>query len=129
MSSNAQIANLDAALKRRGSDITLRRQTTPMPTDLNVRGSHRNYEPDEIMGNVEDGDAKVILSPTGLSDTAWVNAFTATGGEIGTAPFEVGPGLPKRGDQVILDGRARNIEFVNPITINNQVVRIELQVR
>ena len=65
------VSRLDAALQRSGSDVILRRKTDPV-TDLTVRASHRRFEGDEITGNILDGDAKVIMSPTGLDDTDWV---------------------------------------------------------
>lgn len=123
------IADLDAALARAGTSVTLRRLTTPSATDLVVPASARSYMPEEITGGVKSGDEKIVVSPTGLDDPAWVAAFAATGGQSQAAPFDVSPNLPKAGDKVIVNNRLRSIEAVMPVRIADTVVRIEAQAR
>lgn len=123
------IADLDAALARRGANVTLRRMTTPDETDLTVRASYRPFSPDEVTGGIVAGDYRVVISPTGLDNAAWIAAFAAVGGVTMSAPFDVDPKLPKKGDKIILDNRLRTVEGVMPYTVNGEVVRIEMQVR
>lgn len=123
------IADLDAALARAGTPVTLRRLTTPSPTDLVVPASARSYMPEEITGGIKAGDEKLVLSPTGLDDAAWVAAFSATGGQSLAAPFDVSPNLPKAGDKVVVNNRLRSIAAVMPVRVAGTVVRIEAQAR
>ena len=107
----ACIAALDRALAANGEDIVLRRMThvgtISTPSDRpGIRAHVRGYRPDELVGNIAQGDRRVILSPTGL------------GGD-----------LPKRGDFVLIAGRSCKIEAAPEIRVGGVVVRIELQVR
>ncbi len=129
MTPATMIADLDAALKRAGTSITLRRATTPTATDLVRPASVRSYTPEEVTGGVKAGDEKLVLSPTGLDDAAWVAAFAATGGQSQATPFDVSPKLPKAGDKVIVNNRLRSIEAVMPVRVAGTVVRIEVQAR
>ncbi len=57
--------------------------------------------------------SKVIISPSEINAADW------PGGE---------PNIPQRLDQVIIAGRAKNIEAVNPIYVRGVLVRLELRV-
>jgi hypothetical protein len=39
------------------------------------------------------------------------------------------PGLPAKDDRIVIEGVPNNIEIVDPRSIDNQLVRIELQAR
>jgi len=71
----------------------------------------RNYRPDEIAGGIIQGDSSAIISPSALPGTAW--AFLT----------------PTRGDKILADGRIRNIESVETVTIASSVVRYNFQLR
>ena len=128
MSAADLVRALDRQIDMAGTDITLRRDTAPTPTDLAVKASIRPVRQDEVTGGVTSQGLRVVLSPTGLDDAAWIAAFTATGGEVLSPPFDVDPSLPKRGDSVILGGEKRRITDVRPILVNQEVVRIEVMV-
>lgn len=104
------IASLDRQLALHGEGVVLRRTsyvgTSHTHVDRPSRGHVRGYRPDELIGNIAQGDRKVILSPTGL------------GGD-----------LPKRGDTVLIGGRSHMIEAAPAIQIGSVVVRVDLQVR
>ncbi len=111
MSPAEHIADLDAALREDGEDIVLRRMThvgtISTPSDRpGIRAHVRGYRPDELVGNIAQGDRQVILSPSGL------------GGD-----------LPIRGDSVVIDGRGCYIQAAAMLRVGGVVVRIELQVR
>lgn len=105
------IADLDAALARRGEEIVVRRYTattgTPRPKiDITVRAAVRPVKPEELVGGIDQTFSKVVLSPTGLSAL-----------------------LPlRKGDKVVIQGRERNIEFPKPIVDGDKLVRINLTV-
>lgn len=100
------IADLDAALLEAGSTIQLRKTNTAVG-QISVRARVRFYKPDEIVGIIQQGDSKVVLSPTGLE------VF----------------GVPPQNGFVVVDGAPRRIIAPNPIRIQDTLVRIELQVR
>jgi len=100
------IAELDGALAFAGSDVVLRK-TNSAVGQITVRARVRFYKPDEIAGIIQQGDSKVVLSPTGL------DAF----------------GVPPQNGFVVVDGSPRRIIAPNPIRIQGTLVRIELQVR
>lgn len=101
------IKRLDAALGRQGSTIIVQRAGSPTPTEIAVTGIARGYKPEELVGDVRQGDVSVILSPSGLSSL-----------------------LPlKRSDKLFIAGAQYNIEAVEHVRRLDQVVRINLQVR
>jgi hypothetical protein len=100
------IADLDAALARVGQDVILRKMNSTTG-QLTVRARVRFYKPDEIAGIIQQGDSKVVLSPTGLGDF----------------------GVPPQNGYVVVNGTPRRIISPNPIYVGGTLVRIELQVR
>lgn len=119
------IATLDRMLTASGEEITLRRGTVAPFTDLAVRASVRHYDGQELTGGIVAGDAKVVISPTGLDATAWVNAA----GAAGTPPFNPDRRIPRVGDRAIIAGRNRRIEFSKPVLVDGVLVRVDLTVR
>jgi hypothetical protein len=119
------IADLDEDLARVGEDIVLRRVYGMYPrvanVDLPMRASVRDMGEKELVSGIAETDSQVIMSPTPISDAGW------PGGELPSATV-VDPTLPRRGDKIITDGRVRNVEFVNPISVNATLVRIELRI-
>lgn len=109
---SAAIARLNAALQRRGENVTVRRYTaptgTPRPkTDIATRGHVRAARADELAGAIKQNQLKVIISPTGLSSL-----------------------LPIRtGDKLMVAGAEKNVEFANHIRVADTLVRIELMVQ
>jgi hypothetical protein len=100
------ISRLDASLAKHGQDVTLRK-TNSTDGQVTVRARVRFYKPDEIAGIIQQGDSKVILSPTGL-------------GEFG---------VPPQNGFVVVNGSPRRIILPNPMYVDATLVRIELQVR
>jgi len=115
------IASLDAALKRAGQTITLRRQSGTAPSitnyDVSIMAAVRSYAPEELVGGISMTDSKVVISPSGLA--AW------PGDGNGSNPA---PDIPKINDKVVIAGRVRNVKVVGPIYIGDVLVRIELAV-
>jgi hypothetical protein len=114
------IADLDAALAEAGEDIRLVRLTLAaggeqIPFSADCRGLVRQYQPQELVGGIIQGDTKVILSPTQLAARQWPGP--------GLAP------LPQKGDRVLIQGRQRNVEAVEPFYVADVLVRLELTVR
>jgi len=99
------ISRLDAAIARRGQTISLRRGGGALHT---CKAVVRGYEPDQVVGLITLADRKVIVSPTGLG------AF----------------GLPQDGDDFAANGRLGKVQSdVNPIYLNDVLVRVEMRVR
>ena len=104
-----------SALKQFGRQITLRRQTlipgsAQVPLDVAVYAVTRNYTAKELIGSIIQGDTEV----------------TFTNSEIATAQW---PGPPKNGDKVVIDGKMRNIESVEPKYLGTVILVYICQVR
>jgi hypothetical protein len=107
-------AALDRALARAGEPIVLRRVVGTNPQtwfDVTCQASVRGYRPEQLIGGITQTDSFVILSPTQILDAQWAG------------------GIPKVNDKAIVQGRVRNVEFVAPIYVGGELVRIEMRVR
>jgi hypothetical protein len=84
-------------LAAKGRPMTLRRQTANNPavyTDLAVIGFLRSYRPQEMQGDVRQGDAEVALTNDEL-------------GAVGVAP--------RARDLILIDGRTWAIQNATPV--------------
>lgn len=101
------IAMLDRQIAAHGEDVILRK-TNSATGQVTVRAKVRDYEPQEFVGLVKQGDNEVIVSPTGLESF----------------------GLPVVNGYVVIAGAAKRVEGPpNVIRVAGTVVRIEMQVR
>jgi len=89
--------------------------------DVEVLAAVRSYRPDELVGDIRQTDSLAIISPTPIGRAQW------PGGELPTAGV-ADPSLPRKGDKLVVAGRVRSIEFVAPIYIAGELVRIELRI-
>lgn len=122
---SGEIAALDAHLAIAGSDIKLRRVVGGAPNlvnvDVTVRAAVRSYQPTELVNGISQTDSKVIISPTQIARAQW------PGGELPSATV-VDPSLPRRNDKLVVAGRVRNVEAVDPFYIADELVRIEMRI-
>jgi hypothetical protein len=120
------IAALDAALAQAGEDTILRRIVGTAPNTINidvvVRASVRSFQPVELVGGISQTDSHVIISPTQIANAQW------PGGEL-PSPTVANPTLPRINDRLIINGRVRSIQVVDPIYIGGELVRIEMRVQ
>jgi len=80
--------------------------------DVAVRIRADDYQPDELVGGIMQGETKVILSPTQILAAAW------------PGPQD----WPRIGDTIVIDGRERRILSAPPKQIDGTVVRIDMRV-
>lgn len=109
------IARLDAGLAANGEVVTLRRETVAGQTistfDLeDCPAMVRDYRSAELVGNLQEGDSMVIVSPTFMIERQWCWP-------------------PKKGDRVLVAGRMRTAFNVIPFRMGETLVRFELQIR
>ena len=123
--SRPEVAALDRALKISGEDIVLRRIYGQSPrtnnVDVTVHAAVRTFQPQELLGGINQADNKVIISPTEIANANW------PGGEIPSGTV-ADPTIPRITDRVIIQGRVRTILVVQPIYIDDELVRIEMRV-
>ena len=106
MTPQEAIAGLDRALSDCGQTVTLRRGVGGATATM--RGFVRGYDIEKIVGLITLADRRVIISPTGLGAL----------------------GLPRGGDDFSTNGRLGKIQDdVNPIYVNDVLVRVEMRVR
>lgn len=101
------IAMLDAQLAENGEDIALRHLVggATVSTET-VRAFVRGYKPQDVVGDIQQGDGYIIISPTGLAS------------------------VPKQGDKAVIGGsKVRNVQSAEEVRLNGQLVRVNIQVR
>lgn len=101
MTPTQTIADLDAAIARRGESITLKRGADTATVKALVRGKSTS----ELAGTSGQMHWTIVLSPTGL-------------GSFGT---------PRQGDDVTIKGRECEVSFAEPVHMNGTLVRINLE--
>lgn len=122
----AAIRDLDAALAEVGEDIRLQRLTlgpngTQIPFEVTCRAAVRQYQPSELTDGVIQGDSHIIISPTEIIKAQWPGATPQSS--------DVDKRVPRKGDRVIVQGRARAVEAAAPFYLGGELVRLELQCR
>ncbi|ACL59908.1 hypothetical protein [Methylobacterium nodulans] len=108
MSPADALAMLDRQIAENGQTVTLQHDGVSYPLRAFVRG----YSPREIGNGIQQGDSKVVLSPT----------------ELAAAGFPADE-APERLDTLVISGRVRNVEYATPVELGDAVVRYDLLVR
>lgn len=120
-------SDLDQFLAADGQDVILRRitgTTNQIVVDCPCRAFVRGYQPKELAGGIIQGDTHVILSATDINRAQW------PGGEAVTNPPGINdPRVPRTGDRIIIEGRARGVIFADPVYVDGELHRINVQVR
>lgn len=118
MSAAEQIATLDEVLAEYGEDVVLRRVTSGVNNDITCRASVRAVSPEQLMAGVKQDNSNVIISPTEIIDNGWP----------GTASDVSDVRVPNTNDWLVIAGRPRKIEFVAPIYVAGELVRMDIRV-
>lgn len=105
-------SSVAAELARLGRPMTLRRRigTTASFTSVTVNGVDRSYQPGEVMGAIEQGDAQVTIGGSEIAAAAW-------------------PGPPRRLDTILIDGQAWTVQGADSKTIGSTLIAYVLHVR
>lgn len=100
------------ALAVNGRPMLLKRRTgtTTATTDVTVNGVAQAYAPENLAGDILQGDCKVTISNAEIASAAW-------------------PGPPKRGDQIEIDGRTWVLRGVETKYLGSVVLAHVLHVR
>lgn len=112
------IADLNAALAEDGEDIILRRVTSGVNNDVTVRAFVRGVSPEQLIAGVKQDNSNVIISPTEIIDNGWP----------GTVSDVSDVRVPTTNDWLVIAGRPRKIEFVAPIYVAGELVRMDIRV-
>lgn len=107
--------SISGALARFGRAMTLRRNTQAangvlIPSDVTVYGRTKEYQPNELIGGVVQGDTQVTISNKEITEAQW-------------------PGPPKKGDIFRFEGRNAAIQAVEPKYLGTEVLVYVCQVR
>jgi hypothetical protein len=105
------VDTLRRAIARDGGPLTLRRVATgQVPVDVAVRGLVRDYRPDELVGNISQGDRRVTLGNAEIAAAGW--------------PLPI-----RKGDQVLDEGRVYTVQSCNTLRLRGEVARHEIVAR
>lgn len=118
MSAAEEIASLDAALAEDGEDVILRRVTSGVNNDITVRAFVRGVSPEQLAAGVKQDNSNVIVSPSEIIEFGWP----------GTVSDVSDVRVPTTNDKMVIAGRPRQIEFVAPIYVGGELVRMDIRV-
>jgi hypothetical protein len=123
MTPQSAISMLTRQLDKHGEDVELRRVsgTAQIPFSCTVRAVVRGYAPDELVGGIDQGSSRVILSPREIEASGW----PGPGIEGASAQDRR---VPIKGDKCKIEGKVRNVDVSTPIYLAGELVRIELRV-
>jgi hypothetical protein len=108
-----RIATIYDAISRVGETVILRRlagTTVQIPLDVTLKAVVRGYGPEELVGGIQQGDKKVILSQVDMENSQWC-----------------WPVKPQ--DRVIIEGRPTVVQSVDKRKISEDTAMYVLQVR
>jgi hypothetical protein len=111
--SDPRIATIYDAINRVGETVILRRlsgTTVQIPLDVTLKAVVRGYGPDELVGGIQQGDKKVILSQVDMENDQWC------------WPVKVQ-------DRVVIEGRSTVVQAVDKRKIGEDAAMYVLQVR
>jgi len=129
--SDGLVRELDDALATDGQTVTLQRLYlgaggVQIPVSVDCRAAVRSYGAKELVGGITQDQSEVIMSPTQIIAAGWPGPWTPSATEP-TKP-ETDRRVPRKGDKLIIAGKARNVEVPKPIYVDDELVRIELRV-
>lgn len=105
-----RISTIYDAVNRVGETVVVRRLTNQIPFDVTLKAVVRGYGPDELVGGIQQGDKRVILSQVDMEKTQWC------------WPVKVQ-------DRVIIEGRSTVVQAVDKRKIGEDAAMYVLQVR
>lgn len=115
---------LDRQLARHGQDVVLQRQIglNQAWIPVGVRAQVIGFQPHELIvgSGIQQGDSKVIISPTQIDDAQWPGGTVNPIGDIR---------IPVKADRMVIGGRTRAVQAAAARYIAGELVRIEVQVR
>lgn len=121
----SDIDDLDDDLANYGEDIYLRRLVSGSLRLVKVRAHVRSFRlsSNDLVSGIMTVPFVVIISMTQIKAAGWPQGVVAA-----AAPFNVDPGIPVIGDTAIIKGVARTVKAVDPMAVNDVVVKIKMMV-
>jgi hypothetical protein len=129
-------AMLRRQLAAHGQDVVLQRIIQgaggqQIKYRVDARAFVRGYQPAELVGGILQGDSKVVLSAAEIEQQGWPGPAAST--PLSTPPVitpsEQDRRVPRKDDDIKIQGKWRNIEVAVPIYLDGELVRIELTAR
>lgn len=106
------LADIRSALDEYGQAMVLRRRTgtTSAWVSVAVKGILRRYRPGELLGDLQQGDAQVVISDREIAAAGW-------------------PGPPRMNDQLVVDDRVWTVMGSMRRRLGDVVLAHEIWVR
>lgn len=114
-----RIARLDASLLAHGETVTLRRRVGTGATfvEVTLKARLRGYQPDELVGGINQTMSAFVFSPTEIAAAITANTWPGAA---------AGGNLPKIGDFIRSSGGSdRKIEAIQPARVGDAIVRYD----
>jgi len=108
----SELNTLVEPIARYGQSMMLRRRvgTTNAFTDVSVKGVARAYQPNELLGGLQQGDQRVVISSKEIRDAGW-------------------PAPPASGDLLVWNSSTRTVRGARHIKIGEEILGYDLWVR
>lgn len=121
-------ASVRGLLARTGRGMTLRRRVAASQAFVDVQtvGVLRSFAPNELVGGVMQGDARVILDAAPVVALASMLDLNFRDGIYRARPAF---GAPRVGDFVVVDGRSWSVQGVHARMDGDELAAYELWVR
>lgn len=106
----AEAAAISQMRRQRGTAVTLRRLVSGgPPIDVTVMATIMGYQVNEFVGGIVQGDRRAKISDDDIAVAAW-------------------PGPPRRGDQIIANGRTFTVQACDTATMGASVLSHTMQI-
>lgn len=105
-------ASVADAIEEVGSEARLRRLSgrAGIWFDVTVKAVGRGYQPNELTGGIIQGDREFKVSNREIVARRW-------------------PGPPRKGDQVITEGRTFTVQAADPVSVGDEIALHIIQAR
>lgn len=107
---DARLTAVYAACQKVGKVVTLRRISGATTTDCSVKAVVRGYTADELVGGIQQGDKKVIMTETEVNAASW--------------PLPI-----KVQDRIIIDSKTHSVQAIDLRHIGEDTAMYVIQVR
>lgn len=104
-------ADIAAEIAAEGRTVTLQRVATGVaPVAVTCMAMIRGYKPTELVGGIVQGDMRIVIAATTLTDAGW-------------------PAPPKKDDRVIIGSRRTTVHGVETVHIGDEDAKYVIQAR
>lgn len=104
------VASVAARIRREGQTVVFTRQTGATAISASVKAFVRGYQPNQLVGDIQQGDRVLHVAPADLTAAGW-------------------PGAPDQPDRVLIDGEQAIVQSTETRSLRGAPCMHVIQVR